>query len=119
MQSLLNFIQDSPSPWHAGVEIQKQLKKAGFKELDEKEHFSLKAGGKYFISRGHSSVIAFCVPKNDPVSSTILVSHTDTPALRLKPQGEYVANNTVYWSAQVYGGPLYSSWQNRELGFVR
>jgi len=47
-----------------------------------------------------------------------MLSHTDSPTFRLKPQGEYQHENMIFWGLEVYGGPIYASWLNRDLGLA-
>ena len=58
-QALLDFIDASPSPWHAVATAVEQLQSHGYSELHEAERWQLEAGGKYFVTRAGSSIIAF------------------------------------------------------------
>ncbi len=114
MFDLLTFIKNSPSPFHVVREATAGLLKAGFRPLDSKEKFSLERGGKYFIVRDGSSLLAFIVPQV-PKRAVILLSHVDRPGFRLKPQGEYVHENMILWPLEVYGSPVYTTWMNRDV----
>ncbi len=85
---LLNFIDASPSPWHAVSSVEKQLQALKFKGLDESNKWSIKAGGRFYVVRDDSSIIAFVLGQK-PISETgfeIIGAHTDSPGLRIKPQ---------------------------------
>ena len=58
---LLEFISESPSPFHAAASIEKRLRQAGFVLLPEYERWNLERGGKYYVMRGGSSIAAFLI----------------------------------------------------------
>jgi len=118
-EELLNFINNSPTAFHAAEELKKKLKNAGFKELDPREKWNLKEGEKYFISRNNSAIIAFITGKEFLNQGfRIISSHTDSPALKIKPdpfinnEGQYLLNT------EVYGGPILNTWYDRELSLA-
>ena len=82
-QSLLQFIHDAPSPFHAVDCIRRELDAAGFTALSETEPWSLEPGGRYYVTRNGSSIIAFR-PAGGHYHFRICVSHDDSPAFRLK-----------------------------------
>ena len=87
-QDLLDFIDASPSPWHAVETCEARLTAAGFQALDEAERWTLTAGDRRYVVRGASSIIAFIVG-NQPAATTglrVVGAHTDSPGLRLKPK---------------------------------
>ncbi len=118
MSDLLSFIEKSPSAYHAVKECVQELKKNQFKELNEKTDFKVKKGGRYFVLRDSGALIAFIVPQKEIKASRVWLSHTDSPTFRLKPQGEYQHENMIFWGLEVYGGPIYASWLNRDLGLA-
>lgn len=115
---LFNFIQQSPTAWHAVETASKSLIKAGFQALSEEENWSISAGGKYFVTRNGSSLCAFVIPNTPPQKALILAAHTDSPALKLKPNSEYRIHNQIMWGVEPYGAPLLNSWLNRDLGLA-
>jgi aspartyl aminopeptidase len=60
-QDLLDFIDASPSPWHAVATCEARLQAAGFCRLEEADRWLLAAGGRYYVVRGGASIIAFIV----------------------------------------------------------
>ncbi|MCA1937097.1 MAG: M18 family aminopeptidase, partial [Dechloromonas sp.] len=106
-QDLLDFIDASPSPWHAVATCKQRLLAAGFVRLEEFDRWQLEAGGRYFVIRGGSSIIAFTVG-SQPLAETGLTmigAHTDSPGLRLKPRPAENAGGLVRLGVEVYGGP--------------
>jgi aspartyl aminopeptidase len=58
------------------------------------------------------------LPLHKPKQAVILGSHTDSPALKLKPHPSIINENMLSFGVEVYGGPLLSSWLNRDLGIA-
>ena len=60
-QALLDFIDASPSPWHVVQTTEEHLQAAGYLRLEETERWQLAPGGRYYVVRGGSSIVAFVV----------------------------------------------------------
>jgi len=118
MKQLLHFLDHSPTAWHAVSNAKAHLKKLGFHELLEGNAWKLKLGGQYFVSRNGSSLCAFILPKKMPSHAIVLASHTDSPGYKLKPNAEFSKENMTLLGVEVYGGPLITSWLNRDLGIA-
>lgn len=119
-QDLLDFIDASPSPWHAVDTCKQRLLAAGFVRLEEFDRWQLAAGGRYFVIRGGSSIIAFTVG-SQPLAETGLTmigAHTDSPGLRLKPRPAAHADGLVRLGVEVYGGPILATFADRDLGLA-
>ncbi len=118
MMDLLQFLEHSPTYFHATELAKKELASKGFTELKEHKDFKLKPSGKYFVVRDESALIAFITPAKEIQQAAILMSHSDSPAFRIKPHGEFQEDNMLLWALEVYGSPIYSSWMNRDCGFA-
>lgn len=119
MSHLLKYIEKSVSSFHAIELAKEKLLSQGFVELDEKEEFKLKLKGKYFVIKDDEALIAFIMPSEKKIEKAhILLSHSDSPSFRIKPDGEYQKENMLFWSLEVYGSPIYSTWLNRDLGIA-
>ncbi len=117
MSYLFKFIEGASSYFHAIELAKKKLISSGFAELDEKKEFQLKLKGKYFVTRDDGALIAFVVPSKKKIKkSHILLSHSDSPTFRIKPNGEFQKENMIFWGLETYGGPIFSTWFNRNLG---
>jgi aspartyl aminopeptidase len=117
---LLEYLDASPSPWHAVAETVQRLEAAGFRRLLEEDAWTLEPGGAYYITRGGSALAAFVVG-SAPLEETgfqIVGAHTDSPCLRVKPQGEHVKGGLVRLGVEIYGGPILATWTDRELGLA-
>lgn len=117
-QSLLNFLDNSPSAWHAVENCKQDLIAHGFTEIKESDPWKISPNGRYFIVRNGSSLCAFIMPKQTPTSLHIAASHTDSPTYKLKPNAEFQKENMLMLGLEIYGGPLLTSWLNRDLGIA-
>jgi aspartyl aminopeptidase len=117
---LLEYLDASPSPWHAVDEAARRLESAGFTRLREEETWSLEPGRGYYLIRGGSSLAAFLTGLQDPAEGGfhIVGAHTDSPGLRVKPKGEHAKGGLVRVGVEVYGGPILATWTDRELGLA-
>ncbi|MBS0620976.1 MAG: M18 family aminopeptidase [Verrucomicrobia bacterium] len=108
------FLNASPTSWHAVREISSRLALCEFSPLDEEVKWELTPGKKYFTTRG-GALCAFVLPEKKPSQLLSFASHTDSPALKLKPRPVYKEKNMSLVGVEVYGAPLLSSWLNRDL----
>ncbi len=117
-QDMLNYIEAAPSPFHAVAETASRLEAAGFSELAEKDSWKTEANGRYFVKRNDSSIVAFIQGDGDLSENgfRIVGAHTDSPNLRVKPQGGYDKNGYRQVGVEIYGGVLLATWTDRDLG---
>lgn len=117
---LLQFIGSAPTPYHAVAGIVQRLQAAGFQPLLEADAWSLQAGGKYYVTRNGSSVVAFRCGSRDPVAHGLRLvgAHTDSPCLRVKPSPELVKKEYFQLAVEVYGGVLLNPWFDRDLSLA-
>ena len=117
---LLRYLDTSPTPFHAVRSATQLLDDGGFTALDEREPWTLTPGGRYYVTRNASSLIAF-VLGNAPVATQglrMVGAHTDSPCLRLKPQPEITSKGYSQLGIEVYGGALLNPWFDRDLGLA-
>lgn len=114
----MQFLDRCPTAWHAVEEIAKRLKSLRFEELREGDAWTIKPGGSYFVIRNGSTLGAFIVPKRAPKTLRLLGSHTDSPSFKIKPKPQFLKENMLMLGVEVYGGPLLTSWLNRDLGIA-
>ena len=122
INGLIDFIKNSPTPFHA-VEIMAQiLERHGFKQLDEADQWSINNGqqdGRYYVTRNDSSIIAFQLNQSLVENGIRMVgAHTDSPCLKVKPNPEIINNNYLQLGVEVYGGALLNSWFDRDLSLA-
>lgn len=119
-QDLLNFIDASPSPWHAIDSVAKLLNENGFKPLIENQPWQFKKNGRYYVVRDGASIIAFVVG-NQALADTgfrIVGAHTDSPGLRLKPKAAFSSQGIAQLGVEVYGGPILATFTDRDLSLA-
>lgn len=114
-EELLKFIEKSPSPFHAVETMKGELLSEGYEEVKETEKWSLNKGGKYFVSRNGSSLIAFSLPE-ELKGFRIMASHSDSPTFKIKENPEMEADKKyVKLNVERYGGMLCAPWFDRPL----
>ena len=117
---LLDYIDASPSPWHAVHTAENRLRAQGFSRLDESERWKLVAGGRYFVVRGGSSIIAFILGEQSLMDTGLRMvgAHTDSPGLRLKPKAHHSCEGIDRLGVEVYGGPILATFADRDLSLA-
>ena len=116
-EKLLSFLDASPSVYHAAANIENELKTAGYTALSEAGEWDLAAGGKYYLSRGGSAVIAFRIPEGDPTGFMMSASHSDRPTFKIKENCELGGAYTRL-ATERYGGMIISTWLDRPLSIA-
>lgn len=115
-KKMLDFIASSPTCFHAVANLAARLKKEGFKELKESEEYKITAGGKYFVTRNDSSILAFEVPKGKVKGYRISAAHSDSPTFKIKENPEIaVEDHYIKLNVEKYGGMIDSPWLDRPL----
>lgn len=120
VKDLLSYIEKSPTCFQAVENAEKQLAEAGYVGLEEKEKWELTPGGKYYVDRNGSALIAFQIPQGDFVETVkgfhMVASHSDSPCFKIKEAPEIqVENQYVKLNAEKYGGMILSTWLDRPL----
>ncbi len=119
---LLAFIKSSPTPFHAVATMVATLEKNGFKRLHEAQQWDINRttpGGRYFVTRNDSSIIAFQLKQSLVEYGMRMVgAHTDSPCLKVKPRPEIVNNQYLQLGVEVYGGALLNPWFDRDLSLA-
>ena len=116
IHQLFDFIQCSPTASHTAATVRAMLVQAGFTQLLESQPWDLQLGGRYYTTRGMSSLIAFQVPKADFHGFSVIAPHGDSPCFKVKESpelrvdGQYTKLNT-----EVYGGMQLALWTDRPL----
>lgn len=116
LDDLVDFLDSSPSPWHAASSAVRRLVDAGFVPLDRTSNWAeLPPSG--LICDG-ASVIAYRLA-DQPTATTafrIVGAHTDSPCLRVKPRPDIASHGWRQLGVEIYGGVLLNSWLDRDLG---
>jgi aspartyl aminopeptidase len=117
---LIDFIDKSPTPYHAVLETVRRLESKGYQPLDEGEQWRFKAGDRRYVTRGGSTIVAFHIGKAAPARAgfKMIGAHTDSPNLKLKPKADLSRHGYRELGVEVYGGVLYSTWLDRDLSLA-
>ena len=116
VEELFSFIEKSPSAFHAVETMRQELENAGYHQLLESESWVLHRGGKYYVIRNGSSIIAFRIPAKGFVGYQIVASHSDSPSFKIKENPEMEAEgHYVKLNVEKYGGMLMAPWFDRPL----
>ena len=117
IQSLCAFLDNSHSVYHAVAGLVLQLESEGYEKLSETAAWELLPGGKYYLTRGGSAVIAFRIPNQTPRGFLMSASHSDRPTFKVKENGE-LAGKYTRLATEKYGGMLIAPWLDRPLSIA-
>jgi len=117
IKALQAFLDASHSMYHAQDYLVKTLKEAGYTRLMENESWELVPGGKYYISRGGTAVVAFRIPGEEPLGFMMTASHSDHPGFKVKENFE-LAGAYTRMAVERYSGTLISTWLDRPLSIA-
>ncbi|MCK5894312.1 MAG: M18 family aminopeptidase [Endozoicomonadaceae bacterium] len=119
-RKLLDFLDQSPTPFHATREIVRQLDNASFQSLNERDIWHLAPGNRYYTVRNGSSIVAFITGNGDyPEQGFRMVgAHTDSPCLKVKPNPDLHEKGCYQLGVEVYGGALLNPWFDRDLSLA-
>ncbi len=115
--ALQQFLDNSPSLYHAVSQLETLLLEKGYTRLAENAPWELCAGGSYFLIRGGSALVAFRIPQRGPTGFLLSASHTDRPTFKVKEHGELVGQYTRL-AVERYGGMLIAPWLDRPLSIA-
>ncbi len=118
--NLFAFLKASPTPFHAVSVMADHLLQAGFIPLDEGQIWTLERGGSYFLIRDNGGLIAFnlCPAAAREDGFRMLATHSDSPGLQIKPKADKQAGTYLQLGVEVYGGPLFGPWFDRDLSLA-
>lgn len=115
-EQLLSFLDHSPSCYHAVDNLAKTLEEAGYQKLLEHRPWTLGPGGKYYVNRGGSSILAFRIPTGQVTGFQLAAAHSDSPTYKIREHAELAsAGGTLRLSVEPYGGMIARSWMDRPL----
>ena len=120
-QELIEFLAASPTPFHAVEQLASRLSNASFERLHEADVWQVAPGGRYFITRNDSSIIAWHMPMQSTLAESgfrMVGAHTDSPCLKVKPQPELHRKGYMQLGVEVYGGALLNPWFDRDLSIA-
>jgi len=120
-QNLIDFIYDSPSPYHVISNAKELLQNDGFSELKLTDKWNIKKGGKHFVCQNNTSLFAFIVGNGDIEENgfKIVAAHSDAPTFKIKPSPEMsVDDKYIKFNTETYGSPILNTWLDRPLSLA-
>ncbi|HEY6537942.1 MAG TPA: M18 family aminopeptidase [Candidatus Dormibacteraeota bacterium] len=114
---LIDFIDASPTPYHACSAASLYLEGAGYRQLAEADPWP--ADGRHYLVRG-GTLIAWAAPAESgaDLAFNLVCAHTDSPNLRIRPQPDLESVGYRQLRVETYGGLLLNSWLDRDLGLA-
>lgn len=117
IRELTEFLNGAHSVYHAAAELEAMLQAQGYLRLEEGARWQLLPGGRYYLIRGGTALIAFRIPKEEPRGFLMSASHSDRPTFKLKENGELTGTYTRL-AVEPYGGMLMAPWLDRPLSLA-
>lgn len=117
IEGFKEFLDSAHSPYHVAAQLCAMLEQEGYVCLREQNDWALTPGGKYYIRRGGSAVIAFRIPEGEPSGFMMSASHDDHPTFQVKDNLELTGTYTRL-ATEEYGGMLLSTWLDRPLSLA-
>ena len=115
-KKLSRFLEQSPSCFHAAENMKHSLLEKDFEQLHENQKWQITAGGRYFVTRSDSSLIAFTIPEHAFSGMRIMASHSDSPTFKIKENPELETDgHYIRLNVERYGGMLCAPWFDRPL----
>lgn len=115
--ALCQFLDASPTSFHAADNIRSYLLAHGAQELDEAASWQIEPGVPYFVCRSGTSIVAFRAGLKSMGDAGLVIAgaHTDSPGLKVRPGTHKQNQNMVRIGVDVYGGAIVSTWLDRPL----
>ena len=114
IEQLRSFLDQAHSVYHGIRLLTGELEQEGYRALPEEQEWKPEPGGRYYVTRGGSSLVAFRIP-HEPVSGFMIsAGHSDRPTFKVKENGELKGAYTRL-ATEPYGGMLMSTWLDRPL----
>lgn len=117
IRALCDFLDASHSLYHARSYLEEILEQQGYSRLSEGSAWTLVPGGKYYVCRGGSAVLAFRIPEQKAAGFLISAAHTDRPTFKLKENGE-LEGAYPRLAVERYGGQILAPWLDRPLSLA-
>ena len=117
IKALCDFLDASHSVYHAAAYLSRELEAAGYTRLFEADSWDLVPGGKYYLVRGGTAVMAFRIPEGTPKGFLMSASHSDRPTFKVKENAELSGAYTRL-AVERYGGMLIAPWLDRPLSIA-
>lgn len=117
IKALCAYLDSAKSVYHSAAGLRKRLDDAGYQCLSENASWDLKSGGKYYMMRGGTALLAFRVPKEKPGGFMLSAGHTDRPTFKMK-ENPVLKGKYSRLAVEPYGGMIMATWLDRPLSLA-
>ncbi len=117
IKSLTEFLDGAKSVYHGIAALTDRLEKEGYQYLPESAFWQLNAGGKYYLTRGGTALIAFRIPQGEVNGFMMSAGHSDRPTFKIKENAQQCGTYTRL-ATEKYGGMLMAPWLDRPLSLA-
>ena len=111
--TIKQFLDTSYTAFHTVANAEAMLAEHGFTKLTLGKDFAIKRGGRYYVTRNDSGIIAFVAGQNNVFN--IVESHTDSPSFKVKGNSVTEGNGVVRVNTEKYGGGLLYTYFDRPM----
>lgn len=117
---LCEFIDASPTAWHAVDAAAASLAARGAVRLDERDAWHLSPGAAYYVIRDGAAIAAFRIGTKPPSEAGLALAgaHADAPGFRARMDKSVAARGMERVAVEAYGGPIHSTWMDRPLSLA-
>ena len=113
--NIQQFLQTSYTAYHTVANCKEILLQKGFEQLYVGSKWNLQKGGKYFVTKNDSTIVAFVVGNLSSYAFNIAESHTDSPCLKAKGNVLCDSAEGKRINVERYGGGLWYSFLDTPL----
>ncbi|KAL3126160.1 hypothetical protein niasHT_005418 [Heterodera trifolii] len=116
--AFLQFLNKSVTPFHAVESVEAILKSANFVQKSEYDKLQIQPKDRFYVKKSETSIFAFAAGgafKPSEAGFSIVVAHTDSPCLRIKPVSKKTSEQFLQVGVSLYGGGLWRTWFDRDL----
>lgn len=117
LNQLVHLLTQANSVYHGILSMENRLKNT-FKKLDWQDLEKVHEGQKAYLIKNESALLAFSIGKNPKKGIKIVGSHSDSPALKIKPNALLKRGESFLLNTEVYGGAILHTWFDRPLSLA-
>lgn len=114
IEGLRAFLDAAHSVYHAHAFLRDMLRKNGYLSLPERGEWKPEPGGRYFVERGGTALVAFRIPETEPTGFQMSASHCDRPCFKVK-ENFALSGTYLRMAVERYGGQILHTWLDRPL----
>jgi len=117
IKALCAYLNSAKSVYHSAEGLRRRLEQEGYQYLSESVQWQLQPGGKYYLVRGGTALMAFRIPESTPTGFMMSAGHSDRPTFKIK-ENPVLHGKYARLAVEPYGGMLMSAWTDRPLSLA-